>query len=274
MKFSEREGITQIRDSIQIEGMDSFLRNKIWNAYYNVIILEFRNFNQLYDKIWEDFFNFRIDERPDNSTLTAEIKHHFLNKKWYEVYNLVEFIASYEVDYNQVRNSVHHIRFTERCNKALTEGGSAYRIISREVTLISDQVEINSIQEALKSKFSGVTEHLENALRLLSERENPDYRNSIKESISAVESICRIITNESTLGKALKSLEDSGVQIHRQLKNTFDKLYLYTNDKTTGIRHALMEEGYSPDFDEAKFMLVSCSAFINYLKSKSVSINE
>lgn len=67
-------------------------------------------------------------------------------------------------------------------------------------------------------------------------------------------------------------LESSGVKIHQQIKNAFEKLYHFTNDKQTGIRHALIEEAYNPDFDEAKFMLVTCSAFINYLKSKSIHI--
>jgi hypothetical protein len=43
-------------------------------------------------------------------------------------------------------------------------------------------------------------------------------------------------------------------------------MYGYTND-TEGIRHALLEEP-TLDADDARFMLVSCSAFVNYLKSK------
>ena len=54
------------------------------------------------------------------------------------------------------------------------------------------------------------------------------------------------------------------------LQVAFEKLYAYTNNKTTGIRHALMEDTESPGFDEAKFMLVACSAFVNYLRGKQV----
>lgn len=45
--------------------------------------------------------------------------------------------------------------------------------------------------------------HLQEALEKLSPSKS-DYRNSIKESISAVECLCREITGESTLDKALK----------------------------------------------------------------------
>ncbi|MDD3508231.1 MAG: hypothetical protein PHY27_07395 [Parabacteroides sp.] len=39
-------------------------------------------------------------------------------------------------------------------------------------------------------------------------------------------------------------------------------------EETTGIRHALMDDTNAPTADEAIFMLVSCSAFINYLTKK------
>jgi hypothetical protein len=49
----------------------------------------------------------------------------------------------------------------------------------------------------------------------------------------------------------------------------FSERYGYTNDKTTGIRHAVMEETNAPTADEAISMLVSCSAFINYITKKN-----
>lgn len=48
------------------------------------------------------------------------------------------------------------------------------------------------------------------------------------------------------------------------MKSAFEKLYGYTSD-ANGIRHAGNIGGNSSTFEEAKFMLVSCSAFINYL---------
>lgn len=82
--------------------------------------------------------------------------------------------------------------------------------------------------------------------------------------------LCRSLTGQNTLGDSLNQLEKKGVIIPKMLKDAFVKLYAYTNQKESGIRHALMdEEGtYLPSKDEALFMLVSCSAFINYLRSK------
>ena len=112
--------------------------------------------------------------------------------------------------------------------------------------------------------------YLETALQLYAKRPDSDYRNSIKESISAVEVICREKTGENTLGKALNNLEKSGIYIPSMLQTAFDKLYAYTNLPDTGIRHALMDDtdNYTPSAAEALFILVSCSAFINYLMMK------
>ena len=113
--------------------------------------------------------------------------------------------------------------------------------------------------------------HLNSALEKYAQRPIGDYRNSIKESISAVEAFCREKTGENTLGKALKQLESKGIVIPLLLKSAFEKLYAYTNHEDTGIRHALMDDegNYTPTTEEALFMLVSCSAFINYLGRKT-----
>jgi len=51
------------------------------------------------------------------------------------------------------------------------------------------------------------------------------------------------------------------------LFRNYSKLYGYTSD-SDGIRHALLKEN-KLNFEDAKFMLVSCSAFVNYLTIKA-----
>lgn len=78
--------------------------------------------------------------------------------------------------------------------------------------------------------------------------------------------MCQIIVGDESavLSTALKRLEDNGTVIHPSLKLAFTKLYAYTCDQG-GIRHAEGMFESNVTFEEAKFMLVSCSAFINYL---------
>ena len=134
---------------------------------------------------------------------------------------------------------------------------------------ITSNEEISGIEEALDTN-KYIASHLEKALEHLSDKKSPDFPNSVKESISAVEAMCSLIVDDksATLGDALSIIQRrSKIELHKSLRNAFDKLYSYTSD-AEGIRHALLDES-NLSFEDAKFMLVSCSAFINYLKVKA-----
>ena len=141
-----------------------------------------------------------------------------------------------------------------------------YRFVNGVITPITDEVEIQEVEKASHNPFEGSRSHICKAIGFLSDRENPDYKNSIKESISAVESICQIITgsNKATLGEALKLLTTKGITIHKAMEKAFSSLYGYSSDEG-GIRHAEGLFESSVNFEEAKYMLVSCCAFVNYL---------
>lgn len=151
-------------------------------------------------------------------------------------------------------------------NFALVKHVSAYRLLDGVVTPITSDEEIDAVEHAVSQGgiFAPAAQHLKTALARFSDRSSPDYRNSVKESISAVESVCQVITGDSkaTLGKALKRLN-----VHKALERGFTAIYGYTSD-AEGIRHALSEES-SIDGDDARFFLVFCSAFVNYLISKA-----
>ena len=61
------------------------------------------------------------------------------------------------------------------------------------------------------------------------------------------------------------------VGLHGALKASLSNLYGYTSDED-GIRHAMLEK---PDitFNDAKFLPVSCSAFVNYITEKPPESN-
>jgi hypothetical protein len=127
-------------------------------------------------------------------------------------------------------------------------------------TNLSDYVRIRSEGSGRSSAGRRKTQ----AIRLYSDRKNPDYRNSIKESISAVEAAVKIITEDekATLGQALTIVQQKH-NLHAALKEALSRLYGYTSDEE-GIRHAILE-GPKVNEADARFMLVICSAFANYL---------
>lgn len=102
----------------------------------------------------------------------------------------------------------------------------------------------------------------------MSDRQNPDYRNSIKESISAVEALAMQLLgdNSITLGKAIPRLRTK-YELHPTLMESLNKLYGYSSDEN-GVRHGSPEES-SISYIDAKFMLVAFTNFINYLIEKT-----
>ena len=57
------------------------------------------------------------------------------------------------------------------------------------------------------------------------------------------------------------------------MKEAFIKLYGYASD-AKGIRHAGKLGGTDASFEEAKFMLVSCCAFTNYVMAIQTNKDE
>jgi len=64
------------------------------------------------------------------------------------------------------------------CNSILEEV-SGYHFVEGKITQITSEEEISEIEEALEIPLKPVRTHLENALKLFSDRKSPDYRNSI-----------------------------------------------------------------------------------------------
>jgi hypothetical protein len=278
MRFSERYGYKSIRDVIQKESMDDHLKNGLWNIFdtyiWNKVTHKHWQYrhtdsSNIYTLIYNYYFNFfkkPIDTIPTQTSDTkVRIRDYFFTATWHEIYSFIEETIEH---YPQSLLS-HKNDFIQSINHVLERENSAYRLIGNEITSITSEQEIQSIEEALENSnaFSGVQQHLNQALQLMSDRQSPDYRNSIKESISAVESICKIVTknDKASLGQALKLIEDK-YGLHEALKKSLSLLYGYTSDGD-GIRHAMLEAS-NLNYIDAKFMLVACTNFINYLIEK------
>ncbi|WP_180164555.1 AbiJ-NTD4 domain-containing protein [Acinetobacter sp. YH12049] len=286
MRFSERYGYKPVREIIQKESIDDNLKNALWNAYHQIILEQGKFSDSFYPSVknytlyplfrsyWAHLFKKPIDEIPDTVLDTTNLIRDYFFKKleWYEIYDFIEFTIKYLP--NQLLQGRYKATFISFINNALERENSVYRIINDEITPITSEQEIQSIEEALAktNPYSGVQQHLNQALKLMSDRQNPDYRNSIKESISSVESICKIVTknDKASLGQALKLIEDK-YGLHEALKKSLSQLYGYTSDGD-GIRHAMLEKS-NLTYIDAKFMLIACTNFINYLIDKTKDQN-
>lgn len=282
MKFSERLGIISPKVNIQNDFIDDDLKNSLWNVIDILILNKLKkdranyyyqtNFKVFYETIWFSFFKETIDSIPTfNQYLIDELRVRFFEFKWYEIYDFIEFIVKNSGPFN----TDEMINFF---NGVLKRELSGFRFVDKELIPITDENQIEQIQNAITntthSKLKSVNTHLKSALAKLSDKLNPDFRNSIKESISAVESLAQIIAddNKAELGKALKTIREK-IGLHGALEQGFKNLYGYTSNGD-GIRHALNDEP-NLDLEDAIYMLTSCSAFINYLivKADKAGIN-
>lgn len=265
--FSERYKLVSEKD-IQFESVDSKLLNRLWNIFYNreyeCEMWTFGGYEIAVPEKLLDFFGCTYDFPStyiDRNKNIEKLHKVILRSDWYCVYDFVErYVESFE-------NTSQREAIEKEINIVLDQEKSGYRMVKGLITPITNPIELEALDKSLSTPFLTVNTHFEKALKLYSDRKNPDYENSIKESISAVEAFCCIINGkDSTLNKAIDKLKNNGIHIHPAMEKAFVALYGYTSDES-GIRHGGIDFANAPS-EDAKYMLVSCSAFINYLIEK------
>lgn len=273
MSFSQRKGLKPTKLPLQVDRVSQELRNALWDClnvfYFSEVGLNSMRWPDysaaaqypLILNMWTRYFKHTLDRLPGKwIDLHKRIRDYFFECEWNEVYDYIEFIlnsGSWQTDNG----------FINCCNSALEREFSAYRLVGTRFAQIADELEIKEIEQGLASPWDSVREHLSRALELASDRRSPDYRNSIKESISAVESLSVLLSGRkgAKLADAMKELEKK-TRIHGALRQAFESLYGYTSDEE-GIRHALLSES-KLELEDAMFMLSACSAFVNYVTAK------
>jgi hypothetical protein len=284
--FSQREGLKPLKQMIQIDSVDEDLKNGLWSCFLKFVVGNsflsgyiFVLDNKMYrlgELLWLNYFKQPLDTLSrDPIKIYKDIRKYFFDSKreWYEIYDFIEFVVNV---YPNVCPGKDKKEFIDACNMVLERELSAYRFVGEKITKITSEIEIKEIDEALENtknidKLKPVNEHLKRAIELLSDRKSPDYRNSIKESISALESLCKIIIDDgkATLGKALNRMENQKIiDLHPTLYEVGHKLYGYASD-CGGIRHGESDPNCNVNFEDAKFMLLCCSSYINYLIVKA-----
>src|ERR1700674_3391603 len=182
MKFSQRHGHSSVRSSLQVGDVDAGLRNRLWNLivstfFYSAPTFRSANDDYLYlsghkdalatfKNLWHNYFK-ETTESIGVSYFEAltKLRTHFVSCKWYEVYDLVEFLA------NSVSSIVTR-QFIEAVNAVLKEEMSGYRFVSGRIAQITSDEEVVAIERALAvpDSLKPVREHLSQSLTLLSDR--------------------------------------------------------------------------------------------------------
>jgi hypothetical protein len=248
--FSQRTGIKPLKKPFQLGDMNRELKTGLWNAVlrfylsHSGFLMYKPDKNLLFKKVYADLFSEAIDEMPvEFVEMKDEIKADILERlRWNEIYDLIEFLPNNyindEGNYNDTNKT-----FIEYCNKVLARENAGYRFVNKRIAEITSEQEIKEIEAAINLSIDPVRVHIEKALDLMSDREKPDYRNSIKESISAVESLVNNISGKknATLSLALDVIiKQKKIILAPSLKLGLEKIYGYTSS-SDGIRHSLMK---------------------------------
>lgn len=259
--FSERMGYVKPPEFMQLDGMTEELSNLLVN--YCARLLEDVDFSFL-TRV-EDSINdllklkrrtFEVYGRHGRGFGFHETKfsNSFEMLTFHQKYTVVEAVALF-LGGTPAKNEL---------NRILERENSGYRLNDDcQLVPITNQQELGEVSEAQHSKVDMVALHMNRAVACFADREKPDYDNSIKEAVSALEALAQKITGEKkgTLGALIKKMD-----LHPSLCEAVSKLYGYTSDG--GIRHAKKDGDSEADFDTTKFVIVTASALINFISAK------
>ncbi|MBR1575548.1 MAG: hypothetical protein IJ654_03760 [Bacteroidales bacterium] len=193
-----------------------------------------------------------------------------MDTEWFRKLDLIEFVLA------RVESATLRERFISELTERFESLGFGYRILNGCVVDTVSEPELKAIDDAILKSRKAISNHLAKALELHTKRPKGDYVNSIKESISAVEAMVRLDTGELNFKDAVKALKKKSIQLQPRMEEALIKLYAYTNQPDTGIRHPLMEtdSNYVPTSAESLYMLITCSALVNYVKTKKTAANK
>lgn len=279
LSFSQAQGYECLPNQLKLEELPESARTRLWNLFHNS--MKFMPFShvecQVSATLWRDIL---LDLHCYYFAKPIESEFHKRQIYYEEAVNIAYMPIFLRAKFNKVFDLLTAIMRNEKCpqdyinevSKIFSSTSLAYFVVTDvPVTILPQATEqegesiINAFSDVDTLGFNGAKSHLRNAGEAINRH---GWADSIRESISAVESVARQLDPNAskTLGPALKSLKKSG--LHSALEQAFQNLYGYTSDEN-GIRHALLDEGSAPvDSEEAIFMYGACASFVSYLCSK------
>lgn len=270
--FSFRQGYKK-SEILSPDFLPETAKNLIWNsikAFYDGYAYRSTIAYQIIPMIWEKFFKRDLDELGNirHSRHTIEnIKPLYKTLHWYEIYDLIEFIL------NDLRNSGfyaiegHIENFKDRLEEILNEEMLPYKIIDYRIVPLTSQTEAEEVGRALTKTgvYDSFKNHIQKALDSFSKRPDPDYLNSIKESVHSIEFLARELTGNK---KAVLSDLVNKLDLHQAFKEGLKKFYGWSSDES-GIRHSETGDPIKIGEEEARLLLILASSIGNYLISKN-----
>lgn len=209
----------------------------------------------------------------DRDSSTAALTVHLKGCDWPEFYDFIELVGQLlkkQEDEIPFENTEYFDAYAKQVNALLQEDGIGWHLndkseLTRQIPRpVAKRAE--AVRETLKDKFAPARVHYQKATDYLY-RHPIDEANSVKEIVSAVESVARAVEPKATtLGGAIKLLQRDP-RFSKHLLDGLEKLYVYSN-ATPQVRHGHPAAG-QPSLEEAELAHAVGVAYILYLISVS-----
>lgn len=281
LPFSKRNGYVPVVPEFASGILPVNVRTWFWNylhkaATYGFHGEEWASAGQLYSdfcvKIWCDYLKQRMDLYTP-SKYKEVVSNLVLNER-VPVHITIDFIEEIFAG-RHFQNEAFTILGIEEFKDNLERENAPFRYIDGQVVEINSSHEAYAVEQACECPFAAPQNHIKAALRFLKEDDAAAWRNSIKESIAAVESAFEELVGhrENSVGAYLKAAEKLklAIELHACFQQGLASFYNWTSSDQ-GIRHPLDEDARVPTKNDATFMLVVCSAAVNMLlRSKAAA---
>ena len=286
MKFSHRNGFDPNRQEGPIvEDAPTWLRDEFFISVISKLTyvdLDSRVSNTEKQPLGTKKLNERLciethremdDSDWDSWTCSEGLAYTIKHCEWYQFYDCVEVIGNelkeVEPSYDGSPGYADVSKFTfdayrSKVNEIFAKHHVGWRLSSRsqlESALpkgLADR--IDGIEKQL-DQFDAAREHFTKAKRYALGT-HKDFENSIKEAVSAFESVGKILYDKTaTLGDVLNRMKKDG-SVPPMLVNVMEKFYAYANAEP-GVRHGGTQKPKSDEMDAELAMHLS-AAFIRY----------
>jgi hypothetical protein len=209
----------------------------------------------------------------DNSSSWAALTEHLKTADWPEFYDFVELFGRLlaEKDNASAFDETEYFKsYSTKVNALFQEDGIGWTLnerseLVRQIPRLA-AARAKEAEGALTDKFEPARAHYQKATSYLFQHPI-DEANSIKEIVSAVESVAKVVAPKTaTLGDAIKALrKDARFSSH--MLDALEKVYGYSN-ATPQVRHGHAKAG-RPRLREAELAHAVGVAFILYIIATS-----
>ena len=183
---------------------------------------------------------------------------------WFKVYDIAEAIFQDLSRYPSVTAD----QYEEHLNALFRERGIGWQMQSGKILVRGSETFSAATQEAAQVLANDnrrtAAREVHEALNDLSRRPDPDTSGAIQHAMAALECVARDVTGQQsqTLG-AIINQHAAAMGIRPPLDQALHKLWGYASQEG---RH--LQEGYSPEFEEAELVVSVAAAVCVYLSKK------